>query len=285
MPSRARKALIGAAAGASLLAVTWIVTFHVTLAERVDRSVLRGFAGLQRGRLDVIARFVAGLCDPDPYVFLAAIPVAIALLRRRPRVAVTVGLIMLGANVSTEVLKPLLVAQRLPAIKELPAAVASWPSGHATAVMTLALCVVIAAPARLRPAAGAAMAAFAIAVCYSFMELGWHYPSDVLGGFLMAVTWTLLGAGALWWMEERRPVRRRELSPTGRPQFSVGEALAPTAALILAALFLAGVVALARPHAVIVYASAHSLFIVGAAAIALLVLTLATAATLVLRRS
>ena len=29
------------------------------------------------------------------------------------------------------------------------------------------------------------MAAFAIAVSYSFLELGWHYPSDVLGGFLI----------------------------------------------------------------------------------------------------
>ena len=277
--------MIGAAAGASLLALTWVVTFHVTLAQRVDRSVLRGFAGLQRGRLNVIADFVAGLCDPDPYVFLAAIPVVIALLRRRPRVAVTVGLIMLGANASTEMLKPLLATPRLLTIKGLPAGAETWPSGHATAVMALALCVVIAAPPRLRPSAGAAMAAFAIAVCYSFLELGWHYPSDVLGGFLMAVTWTLLGTGALWWVEARRPVRRRELTPAGRPQFSVLEALAPTAALILAALFLAGVVALARPHAVVAYASAHSLFILGAAAIALVVLTLATAATLVLRRS
>jgi membrane-associated phospholipid phosphatase len=217
-------------------------------------------------------------------VFLAAIVVVMALLRRRPRVAVTVGLIMLGANVTTQVLKPLLAAPRGSAFGPLDPTVGTWPSGHATAVMSLALCVVIAAPPRLRPYAGAAMAAFAIAVCYSFLELGWHFPSDVLGGFLVAATWTLLGAAALWWLDARRPVRRRELSPTGRPQFSIGEALAPAAALILAGLFLAGVVALARPHAVIAYANAHGLFIVGAAAIALLVLTLATAATLVLRR-
>ena len=44
-------------------------------------------------------------------------------------------------------------------------------------------------------------------------------------------------------------------------------------------------VALTRPHAVISYATAHGAFIVGAVVIALLVLTLATAATLALRRS
>jgi membrane-associated phospholipid phosphatase len=285
MPSRARKALIGAAAGASLLVVTWLVTFHVSIAQRADRSILRGFAGLRGGRLDVLTRYVASLCNPKPYIFLAAIPVAIALLRRRPRVAVTVGLIMLGANWSTQILKPLLAAPRQPGFGVITVGAGTWPSGHATAVMSLALCVVIAVPPRLRPYAGAAMAGFAIAVCYSFLELGWHFPSDVLGGFFMAATWTLLGAAALWTLEARRPVRKRELNPAGRPQFSVGEALAPTAVLVAAGVVLAGVIALARPHAVVTYTRAHGVFIVGAAVIALLVLTLATAATLALRRS
>ena len=63
---------------------------------------------------------------------------------------------------------------------------ASWPSGHATAAMSFALCAVLAAPARLRPLVAAVGAAFAVAVCYSFLALAWHYPSDVLGGFLVA---------------------------------------------------------------------------------------------------
>ena len=152
--------------------------------------------------------------------------------------------------------------------------------------MSLALCMVIASAPRWRPYVGAAMAGFAIVVVYSFLELGWHYPSDVFGGFLVAATWTLLGAAALWTLEARRPERKRELSPSGdQAQFSIGEALAPTAVLVAGGLGLACVVALTRPHAVITYATAHEAFIVGAVAIALLVLTLATAATLALRRS
>src|SRR5437763_6348667 len=112
MPSRARKALMGAVAGAALLAVTWFITYHFAIAQRADRSILQGFAGLQRGRLDDVTRFIAGLCNPNPYVFLAAIPVVMALLRRRPRVAVAVGLFMLGANVTLPVLKPPLAAPR-----------------------------------------------------------------------------------------------------------------------------------------------------------------------------
>jgi hypothetical protein len=43
-------------------------------------------------------------------------------------------------------------------------------------------------------------------------------------------------------------------------------------------------VALARPHEVLAYATAHSAFILGAAGIAVCGLTIATAATLALRR-
>jgi membrane-associated phospholipid phosphatase len=287
MPVRARKALAGAGFGVCLLAVVWYAAFHIGVVQRADRSILSGFAGLRRPRIDQITQFIAQLCNPRPYVFLAAIPVVIALIRRRPRVAVTVGLIMLGANVTTQLLKPLLATPRwYPGQSSFVwISPASWPSGHATAAMSLALCAVIAVSPRLRPAVGAAMAAFAVAVCYSFLELGWHYPTDVLGGFIVASIWTLLGAAALWTLDARYAPRRRELSPTGRPQFSLGEAIAPAVVLILGALGLAAVIALARPHQVVSYASAHTLFIIGAAAIGVLGLTLATAATLALRRS
>jgi membrane-associated phospholipid phosphatase len=290
-------ALIAAAAGAGLLIATWFCAFHIGFVERADRSILDGFTGLHRPELNSITRFITRLCDPHPYVFLAAIPVVAAILRRRPRVAVTVGLIMLGANMTTQLLKPLLAAPRwalsghfvtphlahhsVQAVSLYPA---SWPSGHATAAMSLALCAVIAAPARLRPTVGAAMAAFTLAVCYSFLELAWHFPSDVLGGFLVATIWTLLGVAGLWWLEARRVVRRRELSPAGAAQFSVAEAVAPMGVLVLGALLLAAVIALARPHAVVAYASTHTAFIVGAALIAVVGVMLATAATLVLRR-
>ncbi len=284
MPRRARIALRGAAAGVSLLIVTWYAAFHVGLVERADRSILRGFAGLHRPRVDQITRLIANLCDPKPYVVLAAIPIVVALIRRRPRVAVTVGLIMLGANETTQLLKPLLAVPRdLPSSGPIIGA-ASWPSGHATAVMALVLCAVIVAPARLRPVVGAAMAAFAVAVCYSFLELGWHYPTDVLGGFEVATTWTLLGAAGLSWLQGRRPARRRESgAPRGAP-VTIAQVLAPVGLLILGAMLLAAGIVLVRPYAVVTYASAHAAFVVGAAGIAALGLTIATGATLALRR-
>jgi membrane-associated phospholipid phosphatase len=284
MPRRARIALIGAAAGITLLAITWYVAHYVGFARRADVDILGGFAQLNRPGVNRLTNFVAGLCDPQRYVFLAAIPVAVALVRRRRRVAVMLAGVLLAANETTQLLKPLLAAPR-DLVSWNPIGTASWPSGHATAAMSLALCAVIAAPARRRPAVAAAMAAFAVAVSYSFLELGWHYPSDVFGGFLVAATWTLLGIAGLSIYEQRHkratpgPVRQRTAT------ISIGEALMPTAAMFSVAAVLVVLIVAARPHAVIAYARGHEVFVIGAGLIGILGLLLSSGLTLILRRS
>jgi hypothetical protein len=232
--------------------------------------------------LDRLTYDVARLCNPRPYTVLAAIPVLVALLRGRPRVAITLGAIMLAANETTQLLKPLLAAPRDP-VWWSPISNASWPSGHATASMSLALCSVIAVPARRRPLVAALMTAFSLAVCYSFLELGWHYPSDVLGGYLVATGWTLLGVAGLSVYEAQRPARAPS-RVVERPALSVGEALIPAGVLLFAAGVFVGLIVLARPHEVLDYARVHEAFVIGAAAIAALGLTVASGLMLVLRR-
>jgi membrane-associated phospholipid phosphatase len=270
--------MAGAAFAAVLLLVTWFLAFHVGFVRQADLKILDGFAGLHRPRVDRVASFIAHLCDPSPYVYFAAAVVLVALFRRRPGVALAIALIVFGANVTTQVLKPLLAASRPVLPGEASISAASWPSGHATAAMSLALCSLLAAPARLRPFVAALGAAFAVAVSYSFLTLGWHYPSDVFGGFLVATAWTLLGAAAVYTVRARRST----VTPAQAP--SVRAALGPPAAALLAAILLAGVVVLTRPHEVVNYAQAHTAFVVGAAAIATMGLTLATGVMLTLRR-
>jgi membrane-associated phospholipid phosphatase len=276
-------ALIGAAAGVVLLAVTWYLSHYVGLVKRVDVSILRGFAELDRPGLDRITQFIAGLCDPQRYVFLAAVPVLVALARRRPQVAAMLALILVGANETTQLLKPLLAAPRDP-VQWFPITTASWPSGHATAAMSLTLCGVIAAPARRRPVVAAALAAFAVAVCYSFLELGWHYPSDVFGGFLVAATWTLLGIAGLSIYETRRLGVRPDRIRQRGASVSVGEALTPVAAMLAVAAGFMFLILVARPHPVIAYVRDHETFVIGACCIGALGMVLASGLTLMLRR-
>jgi hypothetical protein len=140
---------------------------------------------------------------------------------------------------------------------------------------------VLAVPARARPAAATFGAVFAVAVSYSFLTLGWHYPSDVLGAFLVAVTWAQLALAVLF-AGDARPLRRPDVPL--RPPVSLRSALAPPAAALLGAGALAGLIALARPHQVISYANGHTAFMVGAAVIGALGLVLATAVMLSVRR-
>lgn len=284
MPRQARIALVGAAGGVALLVVTWFAAFHVGVFKHADQSVFGGFLALgHRGWLNSLAGRVAWLCDPNPYVFFAVVPIAVAFARGRPRVALAVAAILLGANLTTELLKPLLAHPRpaswLGGIS--PVDPASWPSGHATAAMSLALASVLAAPARLRPLAAALGSAFAIAVSYSFLALGWHYPSDVLGGFLVAGIWALLSVAVL--SAAGAGGSQRSGSQTRR-RLSIREAAGPPVAITAGMLVLAGTVALARPHAVVAYARAHEVFLVGAAAIGALGLAMATGVMLALRR-
>ena len=95
-------------------------------------------------------------------------------------------------------------------------AVTSWPSGHSTAAMTLALCAVLVAPPALRAATALLGGAFAVGVGYAVLVLGWHYPSDVLGGFLMAGLWTSLAVAVLHRVEAPEPAWRPAWEPLAR---------------------------------------------------------------------
>ncbi|MGZ4173271.1 MAG: hypothetical protein ACXVQR_02220, partial [Solirubrobacteraceae bacterium] len=141
MPRRAPSALLGALAGLLLLFLTWYAAFHIGFLERADGKILGGFSGISRPRIDSITNQIAGLCNPKPYVVLAAIPVIVAVWRGRIERAAAIFGILLGANLTTQLLKPLLAEPRLTTQVAGNAHVssASWPSGHATAAMALAL--------------------------------------------------------------------------------------------------------------------------------------------------
>jgi membrane-associated phospholipid phosphatase len=280
VPSRltARTALAATGVAGACLVATWFAAFHVGFAQRADQSILLGFFDVADHRgVTSLANFVANLCNPVPYVLFAWIPMLVAVLRGRPRVALAIGVVLLGANVTTHVLKPLL-AQPRPFDAHDAIGSASWPSGHATAAMSFVLCSVLAAPTRARPAVAALGAVFAVAVCYSFLALGWHYPSDVLGGFLVATTWTLLAISGL------RALDKHGIPAVQASRPRLSHELAPPAAAVAGAAGVGLLVALARPHAVLAFARAHEWFVLGAAGIGLVALALATGLMLAVRR-
>jgi membrane-associated phospholipid phosphatase len=292
MRQRERRAVTAAGIGLVLLLVVNFAAFHLGRVERLDASVFNGFGGLRnRPHVSWLATLVANLCDPVPYVYLCVMPLAIALLRRRRDLALLAALILLGANATTHWLKPLLDQRRLASLVEGPAPLhGAWPSGHATAAMSLALCLVLVVAPRWRARTAALGTAFALAVSYAFLTLGWHYPTDAVGGFLIAFTWTCLGVAAHSRWRARPAVAEHTGVATparsgGSANASLRHELAPIAGGVVVAAALAVAMTLARPQAVVPYAHGHERFIAGVGAIGTLAVALATSLVVVLRRA
>lgn len=194
--SAARVPLRVAGLCALALALTWVVAALVPATHVKDAVALYDFTLLGRPRVDILANAVLFLLDPPLYTLWGVLLVALAILRGRPRVALAIGLVLSLAPLSAEALKPLL-AHPHARIGGSEIGAASWPSGHATAAMALALCAVLVVPRGLRPTAAALGVMFVAAVGVSLLILAWHLPSDVLGGYLLGALWAALALAGL----------------------------------------------------------------------------------------
>jgi membrane-associated phospholipid phosphatase len=268
MLTRPRSALLAALACLLGLALTGLLTYAVEDAQLRDTTSLEGYTSLGSPRVDAWASRAAHLADPGPYAVFAVALIVIALARRRVRLAVAVALVVFLAPVTSETLKPLLAHER-PAdwLGSAQITAASWPSGHATASMTIALCAVLVAPAVLRPLAAVAGALYALGVSFSILVLHWHFPSDVVGGFFSAAMWTLLAVAVL----RRWPDPLRGRAAPVRPAVAAAPAiaLAGFAALVVVA------VALDRPRALLAHVAERPTFTFSAIVIAALAAVLA----------
>ncbi|HEY6758637.1 MAG TPA: phosphatase PAP2 family protein [Baekduia sp.] len=264
-----------AAVSALLLAITGVFAKLIPITQQGDAKTLHGFVELNAPRLTPALDHIAHLADPAPYALWGLILVLVALVRGRWRVALGLPLVFFLAGFTSESLKHLLAGPRVAEwLGHAQIGAASWPSGHSTAAMTMALCAVLAAPPRLRPTVAAIGGAFALAVAYAILTLGWHFPSDVFGGYLVAMTYVMLFIGVVAWSEQRWPSRRGVEGGT-RP----ADVLPALGVALLAAGAAIGL-ALARPEQLVGYAATHTTFVVGALAIAALAVVLATVTAL-----
>ena len=212
------------------LVVVGVLALLVSAGHERDAAMLHGFVGLDRPGVRFEVRVLAHLCDTLPYTCAGAVCVGVALARGRAWRALAAGVLLVATCASTELVKHLLAHARLENWLSPQIAVTSWPSGHSTAAMTLALCAVLVAPTALRAATALLGGVFAVGVGYAVLVLGWHFPSDVLGGFLMAGLWTSLAVAVLHRVEAPEPAWR----PAWKPLGALGGLVAVVAAVVWA---------------------------------------------------
>ena len=200
-----RSALVALAAACFVLFVgLYFVAVRTEIGQRVDEAAIEGRArdsGLQHAvfrTLDTVS---------VTSIFLATVAlIGIALLRRRPLLAVGIGVLVLGSNVTTQLLKDWLTRPDLLTPHTLQNSIQAFPSGHSTVAMSLALALVLAVPARLRLPVGLVGITYAVLVGAATLTGGWHRPSDVLGAYLVTLGWA--AAVCVWLVAPRGPQPR-----------------------------------------------------------------------------
>lgn len=259
-----------AAAGWCVVAfgVLLALAYYVPPAQYLDAAALHGFVAVGRTSLADVATVLAHLCNPLPYSLAGLVVIAVAARTRGPRTAAAVALLLVGANATSQLLKPLLAHHRElyhTQFKLYNIRPAAFPSGHATAAMALALAVLIVVPRSYRPLTATLGALFTVAVSFSVLILEWHFPSDIVGGFLIATAFGLATFAALRYAGERWPDRG-----TMR-QAAKGAIHAPSPAAIARTVLgigvIASLVAATRAHQVASFAERHTAFVAVASAI------------------
>jgi membrane-associated phospholipid phosphatase len=272
--------LAGAAACVAGFFALLVLAYYVRPTAWLDEAALNGFTALQRPGIEDIAYTVAHLFDPFPYGLFVVAAVAAALRFGGLRRAGAVGVLLVGANVSSQLLKPLLAYHRplweqwhIQNIVD-----AAYPSGHATAAMALALAVLMIVPRSFRPLAAALGALLAVALSFSILVLQWHFPSDIVGGYLIATAWCMAALAGLRFADSRWPVKgsMRKAARAALPAPSTASivGVGVVTALVLGAIALA-----TRADQIVGFAQRHTAFVAVATAIALAALALLGAVT------
>lgn len=270
----------------------WLAAFAVPAGQRLDGAALAAFGVVAHPRLEPSIEGVASLANLWPLIVTASALVCVALARGRWLMAGVVPLILLSANGFTQLAKPRLAHPRIVELSGIEGIYpASWPSGHSTVAMSVALCAVLVAGPQLRPFAAMLGSGYAIAVGYSLVALGYHLPSDVLGGFLVAATFTLLGATALARLEALHPhwtgapPPRQAGATAGTPAVRTGvpAAWVRPAVVVLTPSVLCGLVLLAHNPGAAGYLSGRPAAALAALGIAALGVALTATLTFVLR--
>lgn len=151
---------------------------------------------------------VERLVSPLAQVGWTVLAVLLAVWLRRPRRAVFALAEVAGTAVVVQLLK---VALEHPRFQPGPGdpffwhpVAKSFPSGNSAGALAIALAFLFVVPRPWRRATSAIGAVFTLVVSAGLPVLDYHYPSDVLGGWLIALGWCfgLLALGQ-WWNERR----------------------------------------------------------------------------------
>jgi membrane-associated phospholipid phosphatase len=274
MRPTARSPLLAAAACFLAFAAVLACAYAIAPIGRLDATALHGLKALNGPFFSPIGHVITHSADPLPLTVVLAALFACGWVAGRRREALAAVALVAGANLIGLILKVALAHPRFqPILGTDQVGAEAYPSGHATSAMSIALAAVLVAPARLRVAVASVAAAYATAVSTSLLVLGWHFPSDVLGGLLIASGFFFGVIAAI-----RPGAAGRAGAAAQRVGLVFSPGLGGVAVAVLAGV---GVIALSRADELLAFARLHTVATVTALAIMAVSAGLVASATLI----
>jgi membrane-associated phospholipid phosphatase len=158
--------------------------------QRLDDEALTRLHAHDYAVVGDMARLLAHLGEPLPQLLLLAGAVAIGVRRGLAQRAVASAVVVAGANLTTQLLKGALTAHRYQTVPGfVPIDQNAFPSGHTTTMAALTFAYLLVVPARWRLPIAIIGSVLTILVGTAMVVLHRHWPTDVVGGILVAGAW------------------------------------------------------------------------------------------------
>jgi membrane-associated phospholipid phosphatase len=194
--------LVLAAVEVACLVGVWRFFVQTEHGQLLDTIALAG-NWIGQARIENLVDTVLKTVSVVSLVVATAVIGFLALIRRRVAVAFGAMLLIVGANLTTQVLKLVIERPNLGVEVERAAAGNSLPSGHTTVAAAVVVALLLVVPARLRGAVGVIGAVAAALVGIATLSAGWHRPSDVVAALLVVGVWASV-AGLFILVAQRR---------------------------------------------------------------------------------
>jgi membrane-associated phospholipid phosphatase len=195
-----------------LVVLVYALAVRTALGQRLDASALNGRHVLSSHDLNVASRLHTSI-DVASIALLGSAIMLVALFRGRIRLAFGAGVIIVGSVATSEVLKRALPRPDL-GVTDALGHTPSFPSGHTSVAMALAVGAVFVAPRRARAPVALLGAVFASGMGASLVATASHRPSDTIGAALVVTAWSAAVASVLLRSDS---VRSGSVQANGRP--------------------------------------------------------------------
>lgn len=196
--------------------------YWVGPTERLDRSVLDAISTSTDTSTNHVAYVGFQVVNFRPtWVLVGAIAVLIALAQGRLRDAVIAAALVAGTGGLDLALKALLANPRyqpVPIGSDAYPWKDAFPSGHSAGSLAFSLAFLTVVPTSWQRRTAAAGIVFTLYISFGVLVLNYHYPSDVLGGWLLAAGWWFALLALPWFRTEAASAPPARSSPPVPPR-------------------------------------------------------------------